>query len=375
MNASTGTRLPSSESENRRKGIRAAARSRIPALSEAAVRQLFRPFSVPGLSVPGNIFLAPVAGYTDRAFREICRSFGAELVFTELVSAEGIRRKNRKTVVLMEHGPGEGPVGIQLFGSDPEAMADAVLPVLSFRPAVVDINCGCPVPKVTKNGAGAALMRQPERIGAIVDAVRRRIEECGSRTPVSVKIRSGWDPSSITYREAARSAVAAGAAFVTIHPRTRSQGYGGKADWAHIAALKSIIPVPVIGSGDLHSAEDARRMLRETGCDAVMFARGAFGNPFIFRETRALLLPRDASEPPDPAAHRDHIERLDTAMKHLRLAMEYTGEEAACREMRKHFCAYTRGIPGSAKFRNAVVHASTLRQYEEVVMAFRAFLS
>jgi nifR3 family TIM-barrel protein len=333
------------------------------------VKQLFRPFSIPGLTIPGNIFLAPVAGYTDRAFREICLSFGAELAFTELVSAEGIRRGNGKTLVLMEHGPGEGPVGIQLFGSDPAAMADAVPSVLSFCPAVVDINCGCPVPKVTKNGAGAALMRRPERIGAIVDAVKRRIEECGSRTPVSVKLRSGWDPSSITYREAAQAAVEAGAAFVTIHPRTRNQGYGGRAEWGHIGTLKAAIPVPVIGSGDLYSAEDARRMLLDTGCDAVMFARGAFGNPFIFRETRSLLLSSAASSPPDP------IERLDTAMKHLALAVEYAGEKAACREMRKHFCAYTRGITGSARFRNAVVCASTLRQYEELVKEFRAFLA
>ncbi len=325
---------------------------------------LRKPIRIPGISLEGNIFLAPVAGYTDRAFREICRSFGADLSFTELISAEGIRRNNRKSTILLEHGPDEGPVAIQIFGSDPGSIADAVPSILEHAPALIDINCGCPVPKVTKTGAGSALMKDPELIGRIVRALKKRVADCGSAVPVSVKIRSGWDAASITYREAAAAAVEGGAAIVTLHPRTRVQGYGGKANWGHIADLKRLIPVPVIGSGDLHSAGDARRMLTETGCDGVMFARGAFGNPFIFRETNALLADGETIAPPGVA------ERLDIAMRHLDLSIRYMGETAACKEMRKHFCAYTRGLSGSAHLRDRIVHASTLHEYREAVGEF-----
>jgi nifR3 family TIM-barrel protein len=229
----------------------------------------------------------------------------------------------------------------------------------------VDINCGCPAPKVIKTGAGAALMRDPAALGRIVEAVVKASGERLGSVPVTVKLRSGWDSSSINYAECARIAVEAGAAMVTLHPRTRTQAYGGKSDWSYIEDLAGRLPVPVAGSGDLFSAEDAERMLRKTGCAAVMFARGAMGNPYIFSAARALLsgLPCD---PPGIA------ERVRTGFRQLLLLAEDCGERAACREMRKQFCAYTKGAPGeqglvgSAGLRKRLVHAETIEEYRSL---------
>jgi nifR3 family TIM-barrel protein len=245
-------------------------------------------------------------------------------------------------------------------------MYKAALLLAPYRPEAVDINAGCPVPKVIKTGAGSALMRDPANLGHIVEAVVRASAESLGGVPVSVKMRSGWDFRSVNYAECARVAVEAGASMISLHPRTRAQGYGGESDWTHIADLVSRIAVPVAGSGDLNAPEDAERMLRQTGCAAVMFARGALGNPFIFRLTREYLL--TGTWPPP-----DYPERFAAAFRQLGLRAADIGEGAACREMRKTFCAYTKGIcggtglPGGARLRERLVHAKTIAEYREIL--------
>lgn len=371
---------------------------------------LRKPVNIGGISLQGNLFLAPVAGYTDRVFRGLCIERGADFTFTELVSSEALSRNSAKTVPLLERAANETRYGIQLFGSDPVVMAKAVSALAPFHPSVIDINAGCPVPKVVKTGAGSALMKTPELLGKIVAAVveaarglppaegavpvserlvpvggvcprrgRRfpsgegcpRWEEAVSGrggcpptdeapVPVTVKIRSGWDASSLNYRECADIAREAGAAMVTLHARTRAQGYGGTADWEHIARLAAGMDIPVCGSGDLFTAADAERMLSETHCAAVMFARGALGNPFVFEETRHLL----EKTPYTPPSLKQYIE---TALTHLRSAVAIAGEEAACRAMRAHFCQYLKGFPHAAALRDRIVRAKTVQEYEDAV--------
>ncbi|MDR1249132.1 MAG: tRNA-dihydrouridine synthase, partial [Treponema sp.] len=219
---------------------------------------------------------------------------------------------------------------------------------------------GCPVPKIVKTGAGSALMKSPETLGRIVEAVVKASREALGDAPVTVKLRSGWDAASQNYRDCGRIAVEAGAALVCLHPRTRTQGYSGKSDWTQIADLSSRLPVPVAGSGDLFSPEDAGKMLRETGCAAVMFARGALGNPFIFAAAKALLQ-GESRQDPSPQ------EKLETAFRQLNLLAQDQGERNACREMRKQFCAYTRGINGSAALRNRLIHADTIEEYRSII--------
>ncbi len=320
----------------------------------------YKPIRIGSLDLPGNVFLAPVAGYSDRAFRVICVEQGADFTYTELVSSEALVRGVGKTDLLLRRGENEERYAIQLFGSDPETMARATALLVPYKPSVVDINCGCPVPKVIKTGAGAALLRNPALLGRIVEAVVRASENVLGAAPVTVKIRSGWDGDSINYRETARAAVDAGAAAVALHARTRSQVYEGKADWSHIADLASRLRVPVIGSGDLWKPEAAERMFRETGCQAVMFARGAMGNPFIFAETRALLVHGSYT----PVAS---TVRIATGFRQLRLLSADVGEAVACKEMRKHFCAYTKGLSGGAALREKLVHAESIDEYKTLL--------
>jgi tRNA-dihydrouridine synthase len=368
---------------------------------------LHKPVRIGGLSLHGNLFLAPVAGYTDRVFRSLCIERGADFTFTELVSSEALSRNSAKTVPLLERAANETRYGIQLFGSDPVVMAKAVSALAPFRPSVIDINAGCPVPKVVKTGAGSALMKTPRLLGEIVAAVVKAAgrlslgegpvpnggaclrweglspdegpvpsgrglspnrEGCPPAdegpVPVTVKIRSGWDASSLNYLECANIAREAGAAMVTLHARTRAQGYGGTADWEHIARLVQELDIPVCGSGDLFTAMDAERMLSETRPAAVMFARGALGNPFIFEETQHLL-EKAPYTPPPPEQY------IETALAHLRSVIAIAGEEAACRAMRAHFCRYLKGTPHAAALRDRIVRAKTLREYEDAVFAYK----
>ena len=319
---------------------------------------LYHPVSIGNINLKGNLFLAPVAGYSDAAFRSVCIENGACFTYTEMVSAEALVRKNLKTEILMRRACNESAYAVQIFGGEPEVMAQAALIVLEKTNCeCIDINCGCPVPKIVKTGAGSALTRDPERLFKVVQAV---VGVAGP-IPVTVKIRSGWEQKLITWREAAQAALDAGASAITIHPRTKAQGYEGHSDWNIMRELVEMVNgrVPVFGSGDLFQPEDARRMLEETGVDAVMFARGAMGNPFIFRDTTSLLT--TGSYEPVPAAIR-----IKTGFAELeRLAAE-TSEQHACLEMRKRFHAYSKGIPNGGPLRNAIVHAATIEDYHKI---------
>ncbi|MDR2160315.1 MAG: tRNA dihydrouridine synthase DusB [Treponema sp.] len=336
---------------------------------------LYHPVTAGGLVLPGNLFLAPVAGCSDWIFRSICAEAGADFTFTELVSAESLirappggRRPDgsfHPVHELLRRGKNETPYAVQLFGADPRRMYEAAALLAPWKPDMVDINGGCPVPKVTKTGAGSALMRDPANLGRVVEAVVRASREHLGAAPVSLKIRSGWDDSSVNYAECARIAAKAGASMVSLHPRTRAQGYGGRSRWDHITDLVSRIDLPVTGSGDLYTPEDAGSMLRETGCAAVMFARGAMGNPFIFTAARSLLVTGSYTVP-GPAA------RAGAAFRQLEILAGEIGERAACIRMRKQFCACTKGsmgapgMAGGAVLRNALVHAESIEEYRNL---------
>ena len=313
---------------------------------------LLHPLTLGTTVLEGNILCAPLAGFTDVPYRELAVKAGADLCFTEMVSCEALIRENLKTRKLLIRGRNETNYGIQVFTSSPESAAAAMEYIIPFTPTVIDLNCGCPVPKVIKTGAGAALMKDPVQIGEIVRAMKKT-----TSLPVSVKLRTGWDHQNYTFIEAALRAQDAGASMISLHGRTRSQGYGGKADWEQIARLKETVEIPVTGNGDIFCAEDARRMLLQTGCDAVMIARGGLGNPFLFREIRALLSGLEVLSPPTPR------ERIETALGHLERCVEVKGEALAVKEMKKQLCSYTKGINGSAAFRNQLVHCESLGEY------------
>jgi tRNA-dihydrouridine synthase B len=276
-----------------------------------------------------------------------------------MVSAEGIVRDNAKTLELLRRDDNERLFAVQIFASEPRPAATAVQKLARYRPDLYDLNCGCSVAKVLKSGSGAALLRAPEKIGAIVKAMRGQTD-----SPVTVKLRSGWDQDSINYLSCAQAAERSGAAMVCLHPRTRSQGFSGRARVSELKELKTHCSVPVIGSGDLFSPADALRIFRETGCDALMFARGALGNPFIFAAAKSLLSGGDATPAPTP---QTGPERLQTAVQQLRTAVRFKGETRACKEMRKHFCYYSKGLTGGAEFRARVVRAERVEDYLDLV--------
>ncbi len=306
-------------------------------------------------------FLAPVAGYSDAAFRSICREMGAALCYTEMISAEALVRGHAKTRALLARHESEPEYAIQLFGAKPAVLARAVEIVAAYNPVVIDLNCGCPVPKIVRAGAGSALLRNPALIGEIVCAMRR-----ASSVPVSVKIRKGWDEQSVNYLETAAAAIESGACAVTLHARTRAQGYTGKADWEAIHTLVKNAgasrTVAIFGSGDVFTAAQARAMRSETGCDGVMIARGAIGNPFIFAALRT-----EAYEPGQESP------RLvaETALRHLERAIHFLGEKTACVEFRKHFCAYTKGHSGGAALRARAVRCATFAEFRQLLEEFK----
>lgn len=320
---------------------------------------LYHPVKIGSIELNGNLFLAPVAGYSDRSFRSICIANGASFTYTEMVSAEALTRNNLKTEVLMRRADNEKVYSVQIFGGEPERMADAAQIVLEKTNCeCIDINCGCPVPKIVKTGAGSFLTQNPSQLGKIAKAV---IDSVKGRCAVTVKIRSGWDESSITYKEAAAEALNAGVQAITMHPRTKAQGYEGKSDWNKLKELVRLVDgqVPVFGSGDLFTPEDAKQMLEETGLDGVMFARGAMGNPFIFTKTIQLLTTGSYEEIPVS-------ERLKTAFDELIMLAADTNELNACMEMRKRFCAYSKGISGGSELRQRTVHASSIEEYHSI---------
>jgi len=299
------------------------------------------------------LFLAPVAGYSDAAFRSVCADAGCDLAFTEMVSSEGLTRNNFRTETLLAREPNETDYAVQLFGFKPEVMARAaVLVAKQWEPAIIDVNCGCPVPKVVRTGAGSALMRDPSRIRDIVAAMTRAVP-----IPITVKIRLGWDASSINYLEAARAAVAGGASAVTLHARTREQGYSGKADRKAFYELANAIPVPVFASGDLFTAAAALEILSGGKVAGVMFARGAMGDPFIFSRARAAL--EGLPEPVVPVS-----KKIQLARRHLAISVRSYGERTACVEFRKQACAWLKGTPGGAALRKLAVSCASSHDYE-----------
>ena len=336
---------------------------------------LYHPVTIGSLSLPGNLFLAPVAGYSDRAFRSVCVEGGADFGYTEMVSAEALTRGSEKTAQLMLRAPNEKAYAVQLFGGTPEVVSAAAKIVLERTNAeCIDINAGCPVPKIIKTGAGSSLTRDPDRLYTLVKAVVEAVNTYdGPRlpypdgtvpscsVPVTVKIRSGWDAQHLTWKEAAQAALEAGAAAITIHARTRAQGYEGKSDWNILRQLVEYTAgtVPVFGSGDAFSPEDAESMLKQTGCSAVMFARGAMGHPFIFRQTRQLL----------ETGRYDEIsvkDRIQAGFHEMSLLIQDKGEGTACREMRKRFCAYSKGLSGGADLRRQIISAETAEEYHRI---------
>ncbi len=317
---------------------------------------LLHPVSIGNLKLDGNVFLAPLAGYTDKIFRSICLRHGADLAYTEMVSSEGVARDSEKTVMLMEKGEGERNLAVQLFMPDADTAKRSIPGVMAYNPAMIDINAGCPVPKVVKTGAGSALLKDPKKIREIVSTIVKN-----TNVPVTIKIRTGWDVEGINYLETAQAAFDGGASAVCMHARTRSQLYMPTADWSRLKDLKSHFQEKVIiGSGDLFCAQDGVRMLEETGIDAIMFARGAIGNPFVFEQAKALM---QGMQPYEPTVK----EKKEAIMEHLHGLVGFLEENAACREMRKHVCAYLKGIPNSAKVRQTATTALTVRAYEEAL--------
>ncbi len=313
--------------------------------------------TIGALTLKNNLLLAPMAGITNLPMRLLARECGASLTFTEMVSVAGLVREGKKTFELVRGCPADRPLGIQIFGDDPVLLAEGARLVEPYGD-LIDINMGCPVRKVVGSGAGSALLRDPAKVAAIVRQVRR-----ATSLPLTIKIRTGWTADEDTCEEIGRIAEAEGCDAVTLHPRSRSQMFEGKADWSRIARLKELLRIPVLGSGDLFRAADVAEMLASTGCDGVMIARGGLGNPWLFRETLDLLAGR-APEPPTI------VERHKTALRHLDLFVELAGERVAVREMRKHLCWYAHGVPGAAHFR-ALVNGLATR--DEMAGALAAF--
>lgn len=308
------------------------------------------------VTLKNNIILAPMAGVTDLPFRYLCKKQGAGLVCMEMVSAKAILYHNRNTEDLMRTLPEEAPVSLQLFGSDPEIMG-AIAAQIQERPFdILDINMGCPVPKVVNNGEGSALMRDPELAEKIIRSVVRASEK-----PVTVKIRKGFDEAHVNAVEIAKRAEEAGACAIAVHGRTRDQFYAGKADWEIIARVKESVSIPVIGNGDVGSAESAEKMLCETGCDGVMIGRAARGNPWIFREIVSFL--ETGKKPDRPAA----AQKCACILEHAALMCKYKGEYTAVREMRKHVSWYTFGYPHAAKLRGRINAVESMEELENCV--------
>lgn len=327
---------------------------------------LYHSVEIGNLKLDGNLFLAPVAGYSDRAFRSICTECGANFAYTEMVSAEALTRNNLKTEFLMRRAPNEKSYAVQIFGGTPEVMAEAAKIVLEKTTTeCIDINGGCPVPKIIKSGAGSCLTKDPDKLYSIVKAVNDFVQNSNRPVPVTVKIRSGWDSENITWKECADAALKAGAAAITLHGRTRAQGYEGKADWNILAELVKFIDgkIPVFGSGDAFSPEDAKRMLETTKCDGVMFARGAMGNPFIFTRTKEYLTSGKLIEV-------SIQQKIQAGFRELYLLIEDFGETGACFEARKRFCAYSKGIEGSAALRKEIVEAKSIEDYKKIFSSY-----
>ena len=318
---------------------------------------MIKPLKIGSVTLPNNLILAPMAGVTDLPFRLLCKEQGAGLLCMEMVSAKAILYKNRNTESLLEIDPRENPVSLQLFGSDPEIIS-TIAHQMEERPFdILDLNMGCPVPKIVNNGEGSALMKNPKLAGEIIRRTVRAIDK-----PVTVKIRKGFDDEHINAVEMAKIAEDAGAAAVAVHGRTREQFYSGRADWDIIRQVKEAVSIPVIGNGDLLTAEDVIAMEEQTGCDGFMIARGAQGNPWIFRQILHYF------ETGEHLAKPTLEEVTQMILRHARMMLEFKGEYIGIREIRKHAAWYTAGYPNSARLRVAINNVESFEALEELLM-------
>ena len=315
---------------------------------------------IKNIELENNVLLAPMAGVTDKAFRLITKPFGPALMYTEMVSGKGLFYNNKRTGDLLTTEDCERPIAVQLFGHEPEVLAEIAYKALESNAEIIDINMGCPAPKIVNNGDGSALMKSPELAGRIIEAVVAAVDK-----PVTVKFRKGWDNGSVNAVEFAKICEQAGASAIVVHGRTRAQMYAGRADWDIIRDVKRAVGIPVTANGDIFTGADAEHILRYTGCDLAMIGRGSFGNPWLFAQANAAAVGQP--EPPLPPLD----ERMDTAYRQIKALAEFSGERIACLEARHHLPWYLHGVAHSGYYKQQLVHVETLEDVERIIAGIK----
>ena len=315
-----------------------------------------KPIKIGNVEISNNIFLAPMAGVTDMPFRRLCKEFGAGMIYTEMASSKAVHYGSEKTKGIYEVFEDERPIGIQIFGSDPDVMAETASELSEYAD-IIDINMGCPANKIVKNGEGSALMKNLKLAEEIITKVVR-----ASRVPVTVKMRKGWDDTHVNAVELAQIAESSGVKLITVHGRTREDMYSGEADLDIIKKVKDSVRIPVIGNGDITSGEKAKKMFEVTGCDGIMIGRGAQGNPWIFKSILEYL--ENGKLLPEPGIN----DKINMALKHLKLSKEYKGEYVAVREMRKHIAWYLKGVPGNSQLKETINREDNIEEVEKILI-------